>query len=248
MVLLKKIFSLLLIIFVILVICTSCVKLQTRITLNKDGSGSWEYIVTLNDNLLEMDDSIGYSFADIKKEAENTGFIVNDYKEDGYTGIILQKDFKNIEEISTSGFLPDLPRGNTENIDPLFKPHVEVKKGGFSTVYKILIEIKPGVEKETDLLFLNQMYDMKFVFKSPFLIEKHNANIVSEDGKMLAWELSPNKDTSIELEYKKLNNRNFLVFLLIILVIIAIILLIILKKHSVPEEMMEMDEITQFQE
>lgn len=232
----KKYIFLLLIIFVVSVISTGCIKLQTKITLNNDGSGRWEYIIALSDELLEMDETIEDSFTDIKKEAEEASFIVNDYQEDSYTGVVIHKDFTNIEEVNGMNFMSDLAQEDESlaegDFDSLFKPGIEVKKGFIYNTYKIFVEMESEVEDETDLLMFNQMYDLKFVFESPVEVKEHNAHTVSDDGKILAWELMPGEDNTVDLEFKLLNIQNLLILLLAILIVIAIVLLIILKKKN----------------
>lgn len=236
MVFLKKYFFLLLIIFAVLLISTGCIKLQTKITLNNDGSGRWEYIIALSDELLAMDETIDDSFADIKKEVEESSFIINDYEEDGYTGVIIHKDFTNIEEINATNFLTNLAQEDEslsdEDFDSLFIPDIEVKKGVIYNTYKIFVEMESEVEDETDLLMFNQMYDLKFVFESPVEAKEHNAHTVSDDGKILTWKLMPGEDNTVDLEFKLLNIQNLLVLLLTILIVIAIVLLIILKRKN----------------
>ena len=119
---------------IITILSTGCVKYNVKMDIKKDKSLNYEILYAMQSSLLEgkkvLEDD------DIKK-AEDDGYTVKEYNQDGYKGFIISKKIKNIDNVS------DTNEVNFDISDNALKKDAKiftVKKGLFKNTYKAKIK------------------------------------------------------------------------------------------------------------
>ncbi|MFW6306220.1 MAG: LppM family (lipo)protein, partial [Bacillota bacterium] len=224
---------------------TGCIRLHTNIKMNNDGSGTWQYVIAISKELVEMQKMQAPGedpFVDIKQEAISEGFLVEDYEKDDYVGVTLNKDFTDIEEVNTRNFMMDMSDEvneiNEDEFNSFFKPEINVDRGFFFTIYEINAEMDLSSEEalseeeQMSQLMSNQMFDLQFSVDSPVEVENHNATLVNNNGKLLTWGMKMGENNTINFKIKVLNMRNVLILFLIGLVLILSVFFVIYKSRA----------------
>ncbi|MFP4015409.1 MAG: LppM family (lipo)protein [Halanaerobiales bacterium] len=231
-------------------VTTGCFRVHTNVKLNKDGSGTWNYIVAISEDLYNMQEMQGNSedpMEEIRQEAAAEGFRVEDYNQDSFRGVSLSKDFANVEEISGQNFLAGLNEEDqsidADQFEDVFQPNIKVEEGFFYTSYIVATEadlsMPEGTMGEGDdfsqemdqfsQMFLSMM-DIQFTIDLPAPAGAHNATTVSNNGKSLSWQLKMNENNEISVEMKVLNTTNIIIIAAIGLILLAIVFIIINNK------------------
>lgn len=128
----KKIISMI----IILLTLTGCVKMEVNMEIRKDKSMTLGIIQAANESLINQ------GTADLldeeeKKEFQESGYKIEDYKEKEMVGYKITKDIKNIDEVSTEEEITsDLGLDNLKDNNYIFT----VKKGLFKNTYKATLK------------------------------------------------------------------------------------------------------------
>lgn len=128
----KKIISMI----IILLTLTGCVKMEVNMEIRKDKSMTLGIIQAANESLINQ------GTADLldeeeKKEFQESGYKIEDYKEKEMVGYKITKDIKNIDEVSTEEEVTsDLGLDNLKDNNYIFT----VKKGLFKNTYKATLK------------------------------------------------------------------------------------------------------------
>lgn len=128
----KKIISMI----IILLTLTGCVKMEVNMEIRKDKSMTLGIIQAANESLINQ------GTADLldeeeKKEFQESGYKIEDYKEKEMIGYKITKDIKNIDEVSTKEEIKsDLGLDNLKDNNYIFT----VKKGLFKNTYKATLK------------------------------------------------------------------------------------------------------------
>ena len=128
----KKIISMI----IILLTLTGCVKMEVNMEIRKDKSMTLGIIQAANESLINQ------GTADLldeeeKKEFQESGYKIEDYKEKEMIGYKITKDIKNIDEVSTEEEVTsDLGLDNLKDNNYIFT----VKKGLFKNTYKATLK------------------------------------------------------------------------------------------------------------
>lgn len=244
-----------------LALTTGCMKANVEMEIKSDKSMNVSLISAVSDELLKMaeengSDASNFSIIndeDIEKYKEN-GFLVEDYKKDGFTGAKITKNIKNIDDISHK-------ETSNNNIMSIFEENSQkqyyfiVEAGFFKNKYKAVFNSKdltsdiPDASEYSDdevgmdSKELKQMMDSmesKFVLTLPKASKNNNADIVSEDGKTLTWNfIQDNPKETIEFEFELINRGSTYsviagVSLLVLLIVITLIKTSKPKKQTNP--------------
>lgn len=229
---------------------TGCFRVHTNIELNRDGSGTWNYIVAISEDLNNMQEMQNTEdpMTEIQQEAYAAGFSVEDYEQDGYVGVKLSKDFTNVEDIKGQNFLADLNAEeqsiDTDQFDDVFQPEIRIEEGFFYTRYIVETEADLTIPEETmsegdeftqemqqfSQVFLTEMMDIQLSLDLPAAADLHNATTVSNNGKSLSWQLKMNQNNDIIVELQVLNTINVVALAVVIIVVLAIIIILINSK------------------
>ena len=254
---LKKIGLMLCIMF----LTTGCVKMNMTMEIHGNKSMELELIEAVDDSILESTGST--SITDNKKELEDKGYTVEDYKEDNKTGYKITKHFDNIDTVSSSEEI-DTNVSDVVESDQFFT----VKKGFFKNTYQINMKSVDydslgmddamdtdvndnevtGIDDTTgdgtldfgddfDYSSMLSGMDVAFHINLPNKAISNNATKVENNGKNLTWDLMEFKGDKIELEFALYNMTNIYITigigLFLLLILIAIIVKIVKKPKSI---------------
>ncbi len=215
-----------LVIVIMLCFLTGCVKGVFHVTVNKDGSGELNYRLAIDSDLLSTFNNKNNPLERFREIAQKDGFVVSNFKDNGYYGIEAKKHVKEISEGIGGELIAYISSINTS------KDHINlnVDKGLFFNVYTIKTNIDLTNFKKKDIpffqLFLDKM-DLRILLTLPFDVEGHNASRVEEqtdDFKTFEWDILPGQNNEIYLEAKVVNVWN--IVLLVALVAAALVFIV----------------------
>jgi LPXTG-motif cell wall-anchored protein len=225
----RKLLSLFVLILSIGVL-SGCVKGVFHVKVNKDGSADINYDMGFENTLLGLASSDGKNpIEEIRKQAEEQGFTVANYKENGYTGIRAKK---HVDKLNDIPIFSNMEKSKDK------KP-LKIEKGLFSTRYTLdtqldLSDMATNSNEEManfNNAVLNQM-DLKFLLDLPVKAEKHNASNVKNDGQTLEWQLIPGDKNRVYMEAVVPNIMNITLTIIGVLIILVGALFMILKKRK----------------
>ena len=248
----------LLLITLIVVLSTGCVKLNVNMEVKKDKSMDFNIVYAIDKSLLNEESELK---KDDFKEAEKAGFTITDYEDDKMKGFTLSQKIENIDDVSTESdaeySLSNL-MGDSENDS---KYYFKIKKGLFKNTYTANFkfdansnELNTNTDTEDevvlpdendaimddssdesdlfnqeDLSKLMSTMDLSFNVTLPYGAGKNNATKV--DGKKLTWSMSVAQASNIQFEFN-IYNLPLIGATVGILVLIVIIILFILFKRK----------------
>ncbi len=236
---------------------TGCMKMDLSMDIRKDKSMDFVIIQAVDQSLLSQQDGVDISSimqeSDMK-ELEKKGYKVEKYSEKSMVGYKISKTISNIDSVSTEkDIISNI--GLSDTSDEIFT----VKKGFFKNTYKAKIVSEDG-NKITDQIDSNMgdnlntdvtdsddgssignidyssmlaNIDMKFSVHVPYKALSQNANEVTDDGKMLVWDLLNLTDSEMRFEFELYNSTNISIVAGIvdaILIVLIILLLLRAKK------------------
>ncbi|MFW6288131.1 MAG: hypothetical protein ACOC2J_05205 [bacterium] len=255
----KRKYVFLFILIMLAALVTGCIRVHSNITINDDGSGNWQYIIAISDELmaigeLQEDED---AFEEMKQEAIQEGLNVENYQEDGYSGLIISQDFSDLTEVNATNFIENFSEEEDmltqENIAAIFEPNILVSDSFLYTTYTINMDLN-NVNTAEDLSseaeinadefdnledlgdiedfemfgdMMGNMFDIKFNLDLPKAPSNHNATIAENNDKLLSWDLVDEDVSSIYVEFKVLNRTDLILLILVALTTLVLILFII---------------------
>ena len=118
-----------LLVFVVTLFMTGCVKMNATMKINKDKSMDYEIIMAVDDSLMQGSTSTVIDEKEME-EAKKNGFTIEDYTEDSMKGYKMTKHIKNIDSVSSKDSIESSIDAGSES-EYLFT----VKKGFFKNTY-----------------------------------------------------------------------------------------------------------------
>ena len=230
----KKKFKTFIILCILALFSTGCVKYNAKMDIKRDKSINYEIIYAMQSSLTD-----GQQVMDEEgvKELKDNGFTVKEYNEDGYVGFKISKKIKNIDNISdTNEVTYSLSDDTSKKDNKIFT----VKKGLFKNTYKAKFSFdmnNSGLNSDSDeddesnvdmSQYLSSM-DLKYTVNLPYKAKSNNATTVNKGGKQLVWDLAT--ANSIEYEFE-LYNPIFYIAIGVGIVIVIGIIIIVIKKNK----------------
>jgi hypothetical protein len=228
--------SLLILFFIFLsLITTGCVKMHNTLVINKDGSSDLTVVYGVDHQLYAMGPEVTKGIDEMRNDAEKNGFKVVNYKDSKVTGIKITKHFEDYKDITVP------QSANADNA-----PDINVKetKGFFKTKYKVesvfdLSGMTESMGSDEDEEFDQQMassvisqMDLNFTLKLPVEAGENNATDVSNGGKTLKWEIIPDQENALKVEFEKVNILNIVLISVGFIIFLLVALFIILKRRK----------------
>lgn len=167
---------------VILLTLTGCVKMEVNMEIRKDKSMTLGIIQAANESLINQ------GTADLldeeeKKEFQDAGYKIEDYKEKEMIGYKITKEIKNIDEVSTEEEITsDLGLNELKDNNYIFT----IKKGLFKNTYKATL-------KNSDTEQINDSLNND-------LPDNSNPDDILEDDSLTDEEITIDNDITIENE------------------------------------------------
>ena len=247
-----KVLCLMLIIFM----TSGCMKLNVDMSINKDKSMNLSYVVAFANSLMNQSGTDTALDESDLKQAEESGFKVENYSDGSMTGYKFTKGFSNIDNISdekeTIFDLEKLLDGEEAKV-------FTVKKGLFKNTYSVKMQNNTASEMEdemdlgslygdsssdyssssnifgdTDLSMLTSSMDLTFTVNLPNKPINSNATTTENEGKKLEWNLMNQNLQNIEFEFELYNMDNIYLTVGIIGVLVIIIIVIIIMNKKKP--------------
>ena len=241
------------VLLVVTLLLTGCVKYNVNMEIRKDKSMNFEMIYAMNSSLLQ-----GKDVFDEKelKEIKDKGFKVEKYDKDNMKGFTISREIKNIDYISSSDAKEYSLSAITEKGDQkVFK----VKKGLFKNKYtanlkfdssdskmsngnsnsqfredddNLLIDSKDDdLDLDTDDYDYSSMtsgMDMSINVKLPYKALSNNATEVTNDGKNLKWNLTTSGAQSIDFEFELYNMTTIYICIALgVVLLVGVIVLVV---------------------
>ncbi|PTM59999.1 DUF3153 domain-containing protein [Desmospora activa] len=216
-----------------LLLLSGCVDADMHVTINWDGSGTYQLKVLSNPLLAEQ-------LTSYKESLERKGYEVESIEEGEQIGWVASRSVENVaEDPPGEDLLEELtPEGKTasslpfpilgeENIGPL-----QVDSGLFITHIRFQREVDLTTLVGDDPLqqaFAKEM-NLTLRLTLPLEPDEHNANEVSDDGKTLAWDLKPGEVQTVEVNWDIPNPYTLVLIVLLIGLLIGLLLIVLMVR------------------
>ncbi len=230
-----------LLIFLLILVAFSvagCLRLQTSIDLDMDGSGNLNYDLGLNSmlyQLVQLDDDM--SLQELEQRAEERGYQVENYEDEEFTGLNMNKDFANLDELQQElGLLGILAPGAleddgeiVENIEENMEFNYE--EGIFTNRFTVDVQLdmrEEGMLEEVEQLVSTVVYDqldLGLTLHLPFSARDHNADVSENNERHLQWQFQAGQVNEIYLAGMVLNWQNIILAGAVGLIILLLIIL-----------------------
>ena len=209
----------LVIIFLLIFLCTGCVKFEENMTIKNNKSMNLELVVATDVNGLDSD-----MFNENEINNLSKFYSVSKYKDEKYTGYKLLWKTSNIDKISSSSDVVYSLSTIRESVPTnMFK----VVKGFFSNTYYANFIFDPSSVES--LYEEDEKNDLTFSVDLGKDSLDNNADKVKNDGKRLIWNLNSNDITEMSFSFK-LYNYSRIVGVIIFGIIIFSLMVISYKK------------------
>lgn len=215
---------------IILLTLTGCANVNYDIKLNKDGSGDVSYVMGYDKSFLasmgvettsvKNDDSLN----DMKKEAEENGYTIEDYEDETTFGF---KALKHVNNIQEEFDLDNITEDGEESNKIMYEK--TVLKTKYSQDAKVDLT---NMFEDNNAMLKAIVSQMKISYRItlPYKAGSNNATTVSEDGKTLEWTLKAGEVNEVKFEATKDYGMYALAGLALVLVIVAAVAVMLSKK------------------
>ena len=211
----KKFVSLIILLFSFCLL-TGCVKYNTSMTINSDGSMNVEIMLVTEeqeenteDDGMNMNTDTSIS-EEMKDNLERYGFIVTDYNQDGYVGQVISKRINSINEVTSSTKIDPVNLymllGDEEGTTPPIQTYFY--KQGNNYVADFIFKMTDDETVDNNMIALYDMFEITYKVTLPERSISNNAHSFSEDGKTLTWNLKVNEENPIKFEFSLPNLNN----------------------------------------
>ena len=228
----KKIFALM---AMTLILC-GCIKIETDITINKDGSTIVKDRFMMSKQLLALANQDPLAEKIQEKQAQGKEIIP--YETEEMKGFETKTVIKNLATDKWN-IITENEAIKTNNPDQKF---VSVKKGMLKTTYNIDAEFDMTKDSEnaTDKaqiaamkasgMDVNNLIQYKYIIHTPTKPDTHNANYANEQSNTYTWDIKFDGVTTMKMKLTIYNTIN-----IAIVAIIALIFLIGIVSPKIPK-------------
>ena len=247
-----------LILIVITLLLTGCVKYNVEMNVKKDKSMDFSVIYAI-DSSLTKDIPALLSDSD-KQKLEKRGFKVSDYEKDGMKGFSLVKSIKNIDDVSSK---KSAEYSISNIVDEKQNSIFTVKKRLFKNKYIAKFKFDSNdsslndssstddsddlltddsddlltdgsddllTDDSDDYLSMFKNMDMSFTVKLPYSAKSNNATKTANDNKDLTWNLSSELSDGIHFEFELYNMMVIYIACGVGFLIVLVLIIIIISK------------------
>jgi len=226
---------------------SGCLRLQTEIDMDMDGSGRLSYDVGIDSSLYQFmqlsDEDI---LEELRARAEERGYSVEDYEDEEFIGLKLEGEFADPDELGEElGLLGLLaagqPGADEDEIRRQLEENVEYShsEGVFSDVYTVDARINMQnleLGEELDQMMSDMVYDqfdMGLALNLPLPAREHNASVSENNDRYLQWQFEMGQENQIYFEARVLNWLNIIAGAGVLLFVIVLFLL---SRRGIDEE------------
>ncbi len=88
------------VILLVLLVSAGCLRMEAEVDLEMDGSGQLQYDLGVDNTIYGLLQLRGDTLDQLKEMARERNYSVDDYQEDNFSGLLLSKEFADLEELS----------------------------------------------------------------------------------------------------------------------------------------------------
>jgi len=224
---------------------SGCIDADFHLTVNKDGSGDFDYKMLMDSKLLALATAFGEEgsssdpIGEMLTDAQASGFATTNINENGMVGFEAKKHIDNLQESLKEGKL-----FGQENMDSNIKPGegLIIEKGFLKTAYRFNMDFdmsdmansSAGQSAQEDAMTQSMLRSMNFNFALtlPVAALTHNASKIEDEGKTLVWTLVPGQKNPIAMTAEVWNMTNIALLGGGALIILALIIAMIMRKRK----------------
>lgn len=183
----KKRLLMVLMVAVVALALVGCIKVNQTVTVNPDGSGTINIVMGVAKEYRSMVEQQGTTMEDAFKADtyRDQGFTVENFEDDKFVGIKMNKSYANVEEMGQGGTLTfDLSDTDPKVLTVSGSVNAEssLKDQGMS------LESLSGMEN----------FEMTFEINLPSAATSHNATEELNGGRTLKWDLARTQNIQLE--------------------------------------------------
>lgn len=222
----KRVITMAMLVLMIIVL-TGCVNGKFHVTVHKDGSGDLLYRLSVAPNLLQTHFGGDTSLDEFTELAEQRGFTISQFKENGQYGIEARKHVDDLSNIGDDIFTNIL--GGMSNMSLTDRSVLTVDEGFIFDTYTFNLNLNL---KNLTLNFpfsglLLDQVDLKMLVTLPIEANDHNASYTSfNGGNTYEWDILLGEKNEIYLQLKVPNVKNIVFLVIGVVVGIAIIVFV----------------------
>ena len=222
---------------VILITLSGCARVNYEVNLNKDGSADVSYVMGydkefLNSMGVSQEDLGDGAFDDMKNEATEDGYQIEEYNDEYISGFRASKHFDNISDFKMDEVGDKEISSEDQTNEITFEKAFLNTKVSQNSKIDLKSLNNEDEDSETSSIMNMLLGQMKFSYKItlPFKVGNNNATAVSEDGKTLEWTLTPGDINEVYFEASQNLNIALLVCIVAAVVIVIIVIIVVTKK------------------
>ncbi len=259
----KRRIKTLILLLVVLIIPTGCMKVEGNIRINKDKSMNYSLVAAYDTSKIPEDQLTDIDVTEEEiNEFKKSNITLEKYEEDNYVGKRFSIKYESIDDISSmvdiDGCVIDIQNKATDTIY-CFKR----EKGFFQDTYKAKFLVngfvnsgntKQKEQMENSQLGNNEMassmydsIDVKFLVEVPFKVKSNNAS--SKDNDLLTWDFKNENVQNLEameFEFAIPNTFNIIITIVVAVIFVLLIVGIIISKminKNKPQEQVVQEEV-----
>lgn len=224
---------------------TGCMKVETEITVNKDGSAVVKNRFLMDKQLANMGGKNAFEES-TKKYANDPNSTVVPIETADMSGVEATKNIKDINNDSWNTTM-DTENFKTKNPDGKF---ISIKKGFFKTVYTVDAEADMVPKANgTDALSqsqsqanmagdmfgnmnLDDMFKVVYTIKLPVKADSTNATTSDNEKFIYSWQLKNNAVTPMKLQCTIYNTANIVITVVVLLILGALLFVYYYKPQT----------------
>lgn len=211
---------------------TGCVKIETDVTIHKDGSAVVKERFLLSKQLLAMSQEQDPFAEALEKYKDDASVQVKEYSTEDMKGI---EATKNIEDITNDKWNTSADSKNlvAKNPDGKF---ISVKKGFFKDVYILDAQVdtipkedNPMSAQEKQMqaavmsgLNANEIFSFSYIIRTPVKADSHNATEADESNFVYTWKIKFNAINEMKLQFTVYKTVNIVFSLFAVIIILLI--------------------------
>ncbi|MDN4593767.1 DUF3153 domain-containing protein [Polycladomyces subterraneus] len=217
---------------VCVMLLTGCVNATMHITVHSDGSGVYQLKLLSNPLLAEQ-------IAPIKDRLQQKGYQVKTVNEGDQTGWVAEKHVDNVlkeppDQNMFKDLLPNQPSASLAAVSTdavpqsgsSGQPAFHFDPGFFTLKFRVDTHVDLRSMKDLGGTFLGDslgdLLHLRLMLTLPIAPDHHNANNVTDDGKILTWDLKPGQDNPIFMEAEFPNPLGWGAILLIVVILLIV--------------------------
>ena len=222
----------------VVILMSGCVKCDVGMTIGDDSSGTIEVTSAISKSMMDSLSGSGATTTESEDEDESQamkdkGFEEKEYNEGDWQGVTYSKKYKNIDDLSTDKpvtvNLNDLIDSEKEEVTTYFQKKSSLFKTTYVANFTIdLSSEEEGMDSSSLQSFASSM-EFNYHVSLPVKAGTNNATKVSDDEKVLTWDLEYGKINEVKYEFSKVNVMAYVIVGVVALLVLIVVVYFIVN-------------------